>query len=155
MLHPISLRALLTSSILALALGGCSFHYSSGSAPPSNHSNHAKHPKKSSSKKVDNSEKPLYRSSDEKPLTKVDNDEKTKPAADPTPAPKREVDDETAPERTKTAPKRTKGAPKRTPTGDETVEADEDDSPSSSGSLKAKTKPKTPPSSQGSLVAPR
>ena len=93
MLHPISLRALLTSSILALALGGCSFHYSSGSAPPSKGSNHTKHPpKKSSSKKVDNSEKPLYRAAGEKPLTKVDNDEKPAPTptVDPTPPPKRE-----------------------------------------------------------------
>lgn len=151
MFNRISMRALLTSSIVALALGGCSFSYSSGSAPPNHsHSNHGKQlPKSSSSKKVDNREKPLHKSSGEKPLTKAD------PEPEPTPAPEREVNDD-APERTKTAPKRTKGAPKRTPTGtaDDTVEAEEDVSPSSVGSLKAKTKPATPPSSQGTLVAP-
>jgi hypothetical protein len=151
MFHRISMRALLTSSIVALALGGCSFSYSSGSAPPSHsHSNHGKSlPKSSSPKKVDNREKALPSKSGEKPITKA------VPDSDPTPPPPvREVEDD-APERTKTAPKRTKGAPKRTPVGDETVEAEEDVSPSSVGSLKAKTKPATPPSSQGTLVAPQ
>jgi hypothetical protein len=154
MFNRISMRALLTSSIVALALGGCSFSYSSGSAPPSHSSsNRGKQlPKKSSPKKVDNREKPLPSKSGEKPLTKA------QPDPDPTPAPEREVEaTDDAPERTKAAPKRTKGAPKRTPTGDttETVEAEDDVSPSSVGSLKAKPKPKTPPSSQGTLVAPQ
>jgi len=150
MLNRISLRALLTSSIVAFAIGGCSFSYSSGSAPPSSHShsNHGKKmPKSSGSKKVDNREKALPHSSGEKPISKAKADSETSP-------PKREVNDD-SPARETTAPKRTKGAPKRTPTGDDTVEANKDVSPSSVGSLKAKTKPATPPSSQGSLVAPR
>lgn len=157
MLHRISVRGLLTASIVALALGGCSFSYSSGSRPPSNHShaNHGKPIHKSSGgKQIDNSEKPLPSKSGEKPLTKAPVRD-PEPAADPTPAPKR--DDEVAPVRTKSAPKRTKSAPKRTPTpdaGDDTVETV--DTGSTPGSFKAKTKPATPPKgASDTLVSPQ
>ncbi len=158
MLHRNSFRSLLASSIVALALGGCSFSYSSGSAPPSNHahSNHGKPVHKSSGgKKVDNREKALPSSSGEKPISKATDPapERDLPkATDPTPAPEPEV---VAPQRTKSAPKRTTGAPKRTPVADDTAEVSDTDTPASNTTIKAKTKPASPPSGSKTIVAPQ
>ncbi|MBL8941804.1 MAG: hypothetical protein JNK45_01600 [Myxococcales bacterium] len=157
-----SVRGLLTSTIVALALGGCSFSYSSGSAPPSNRSSHDNHGKvvhkSAPSKKVDNREKALPSSSGEKPITKASAEKATTQPdapvkADPTPAV--EPDEPAAPKRTQTAPKRTKGAPKRTPVADDTAEATESDAPNAGTSFKAKTKPATPPTASDTLVAPQ
>lgn len=154
-----SVRGLLTSTIVALALGGCSFSYSSGSAPPSNRSSHDNRGKvvhkSAPSKKVDNREKALPSSSGEKPITKASaTTEPDAPVkADPTPAV--EPDEPTGPKRTQTAPKRTKGAPKRTPVADDTVEANDSTSPNAGTSFKAKTKPATPPTASDNLVAPQ
>lgn len=152
-----SVRGLLTSTIVALALGGCSFSYSSGSAPPSNRSSHDNHGKvvhkSAPSKKVDNREKALPSSSGEKPITKATTEPDAPVKADPTP--EAEPDEPAAPKRTQTAPKRTKGAPKRTPVADDTAETTDSDSPNAGTSFKAKTKPTTPPNASDTLVAPQ
>jgi hypothetical protein len=157
--HRIPLRALLTSSIVALALGGCSFHYSSGSSAPSSGSSGGSSVKpvnsSTSSTKVDNRVKPI-KSTDTKPVKKVD--ATPDPVAD-TPAkvdpPKRNLPaDDATPTRTTGAPKRTPAPPARTQPTDDAGQAG-GDSPASSTTFKAKTKPKAPPADNDTLVAPQ
>lgn len=157
-LHRIPLRALLTSSIVALALGGCSFHYSSGSSSPSRNSGGSSvkpvHSKKSPTK-VDNRVKPVS-SSDTKGTKKVDSTPDATPDA---PAkvnpPKRDLPESGEATRTTGAPKRTPAPAKRTPVADDTQEVEDGGSPASSTTFKAKTKPKTPPADNDTLVAPK
>lgn len=164
MFHRTPVRGLLMSTIVALALGGCSFSYSSGSSPPSNQarSNHGKPVPKKTTQKVDNREKALPSSSGEKPISKGNTDPAPEPPKKAEPTPEVEPD-EAAPKRTTGAPKRTTGAPKRTPSDptrtpveDDTADTTDDSGkPNAGTSFKAKPAPKKPPTASGDLVAPR
>lgn len=113
-------RGLLTSSVVALVMGGCSISFGSGSSssPSSYPYAYSGGGKPVSSYnamgRVDDREKPLPGITKAKPIPKAEGPHR-KPVVDPTPAPTR--DEPAPPKRTKKAPKRTKPAvePTRTP----------------------------------------
>jgi hypothetical protein len=164
MSHRISIRrGILTTALLGLVLGGCSFSYSSGSSPsnapnrsagkPVNHA-HAH----TSSGKADNHGKPISRSGSSgdgsgKSISKGDNepDAPTRVDADdpPTRTPKADP-----PERTKNPPKRTKVPTTRTPAEDDADADATRRSPASNTTIRAKTKVDDP-SASDNVVAPK
>jgi hypothetical protein len=123
-------RGLLTSSVAAIALGGCSISFGSGSgasAPGSYNwgANGGGKPIATHNLgRVDDREKPLPGTSTDKPIHKAEGPHR-KPVADPTPT--RDEPSTAGPKRIKKAPKRTKPAATRipSPTPREPVDASE------------------------------
>ena len=113
-------RGLLTSSVVALVMSGCSISFGSGSSSspssyPYAYSGGGKPVASYNAMgRVDDREKPLPGVSKDKPVTKAPGPHR-KPTVDPTPAPTR--DEPAGPKRIKKAPKRTKptAEPTRTP----------------------------------------
>ena len=109
-------RGLLTSSVVAFLISGCSFSFGSGGSSSSNnpwgYGAGAGRPLSQNFDNVDDREKPLP-SSHDKAIPKATGPHRT-PTADPTPAPTRDKPTTHAPKRTKPAPKRIKPAT-RTP----------------------------------------